>query len=50
MKYNNFKFHAFRKVRFSFAACICNIFYYYIIFQVQYDNSAEGKPHFKRLP
>ena len=35
MKYNSFKFHAFRKVN--------------SIFQVLSDSSAEGKHHFKRL-
>ena len=30
MKYNYFKFHAFRKVSFLFAECICNLILQYI--------------------
>ena len=48
MKYNSFKFHAFRKIRVLFAECICNIILYYV-FQVLSDSSAEGKHHFKML-
>ena len=38
------KFHAFRKVSFSFAECICNLIVY-----CSDDSSAEGQHHFKRL-